>query len=191
MEGREALNDPVITQRNPWRTESSRVVYENPWIRVREDQVVTPRGTPGIYGVVETRAATGVVAVDDAGMVQLVGQYRYPHDEYSWEIVEGGANPGESPDAAIRRELREEAGLEAARWESLGAPVHLSNCLSNEVAYLFIARNLSRVERAPDETEELHLKRVSFWECLQMVDTGEIKDAMTIIAILRAARRGI
>jgi 8-oxo-dGTP pyrophosphatase MutT (NUDIX family) len=166
-------------------------VYENPWIRVREDQVITPGGTPGIYGVVECRAATGVVAIDEAGMVQLVGQYRYPHDEYSWEIVEGGANPGEAPEAAIRRELREEAGLEARCWESLGAPVQLSNCLSNEVAYLFVARDLSRVEHAPDDTEELRLKRVSFAECLRMVDSGEIKDAMTIIAILRAARRGI
>lgn len=186
-----SAKDIPVEERNPWRTESTRIVYENPWIRVREDQVVTPRGTPGIYGVVEARAATGVVAIDLAGMVQLVGQYRYPHDEYSWEIVEGGAHPGEAPEAAIRRELREEAGLEASDWEPLGAPIQLSNCYSNEVAYLFLARGLTPVETSPDDTEQLRLKRVPFAECLAMVDRGEIKDAMTIIAILRAARRGV
>jgi 8-oxo-dGTP pyrophosphatase MutT (NUDIX family) len=176
---------------NPWKTQSSRLVYENPWIRLREDQVITPAGTPGIYGVIEARAATGVVAVDDAGMIQLVGQYRYPTREYSWEIVEGGADPGEAPEFAVKRELREEAGLEARHWEPLGGPVHLSNCFSAEVAYLFIARGLQEVARNPDDTEQLQLRRVTFAEALHMVDQGEIKDALTIIALLRAARRGL
>jgi ADP-ribose pyrophosphatase len=176
---------------NPWRTEGTRLVYENPWIRVREDRVITPSGTPGIYGVVEARIATGVVALDDRGYVQLVGQYRYPTEEYSWEIVEGGAEPGEDPALAIRRELREEAGLEAAEWDVLGGPVHLSNCFSSEVAHLYIARGLREVERAPDETEQLQLRRVPFAEALTMVDRGEVKDALTIIALLRAARRGL
>lgn len=178
-------------EKNPWRTESTRLVYENPWIRVREDQVITPSGTAGIYGVVEARVATGVVAIDSAGWVQLVGQFRYPTNEYSWEIVEGGAEEGEDPAVAVRRELREEAGLEASVWEPLGGPVHLSNCFSAEVAHLFIARGLRDVERAPDETEQLLLRRVPFAEALAMVDRGEIKDAMTIIALLRAARQGL
>lgn len=176
---------------NPWRTESSRLVYENPWIRVREDQVITPAGTAGIYGVVEARVATGVVALDEAGRVQLVGQFRYPTNEYSWEIVEGGAEDGEDPALAVRRELREEAGLEAMTWEPLGGPVHLSNCFSAEVAYLYVARGLREVARAPDETEQLELRRVPFGEALEMVDRGEIKDALTIIALLRAARQKI
>ncbi len=176
---------------NPWRTESTRLVYENPWIRVREDQVITPAGTAGIYGVVEARVATGVVAIDDAGAVQLVGQFRYPTNEYSWEIVEGGAEEGEDPEIAVRRELREEAGLEAMTWEQLGGPIHLSNCFSAEVAYLYVAQGLREVERAPDETEQLQLRRVPFREALAMVDRGDIKDALTIIALLRAARRGI
>jgi len=153
--------------------------------------VVTPGGSPGIYGVVSARAATGVVAIDDAGMVQLVGQYRYPTDMYSWEIVEGGADEGEPPIEAVQRELMEEAGLRAAQWEPLGGAIHLSNCYSSEVAHLFIARGLSPVDRAPDDTEQLQLRRVSFADCLAMVDTGEITDALSIIALLRAARRGI
>lgn len=173
---------------NPWRTLASRVVYENAWIRVREDDVLRPDGNPGIYGVVETRLATGVVALTDADEVYLVGQYRYPLDCYSWEIIEGGSDEGESAlDAAIR-ELREEAGLEAAHWEALGPEIHLTNCHSNERGYLFLATGLKDVGASPDGTEELALKTVPLDEALAMVDTGEITDAMTIMALLRLDR---
>lgn len=177
---------------NPWRTLATRVVYENPWIRVREDDVLRPDGKPGIYGVVETRLATGVVALTDDDEVYLVGQYRYPLDCYSWEIIEGGSDEGESAlDAAIR-ELREEAGLEAEHWEELGPEIHLTNCHSNERGYLFLARGLRDVGASPDGTEELALKKLPLEQALRMVDTGEITDAMTIMALLRLdrARRG-
>jgi hypothetical protein len=78
-----------MTVQNPWKKLSSKTVYRNPWITVREDQVITPGGHPGIYGVVETRVATGVVALTDDQHIFLVGQYRYPLDVYSWEIPEG------------------------------------------------------------------------------------------------------
>ncbi|NDC38040.1 MAG: NUDIX hydrolase, partial [Proteobacteria bacterium] len=95
---------------NPWKTLSSKVMYQNPWISVREDQVIRPDGSPGIYGVVETKVATGVVALTPEHKVILVGQYRYPLQQYSWEIVEGGAEHGEDPFVAIQRELEEEVG---------------------------------------------------------------------------------
>ena len=175
--------------RNPWTTRASRVVYENPWITVREDDVVRPDGGDGIYGVITTRVATGVVALTDDDHVVLVGQWRYPLERYSWEIVEGGTDDGEAPMDAAARELREEAGFTAEHWEELGAPVHLSNCFSAEEGRLYLARGLVEVGDDPDGTEELARRLVPFDDVVGMVDDGTITDAMTVVAILRVARR--
>jgi 8-oxo-dGTP pyrophosphatase MutT (NUDIX family) len=177
-----------MTIGNPWKRLTSRLVYENPWIRVREDQVISPTGSQGIYGVVECRIATGIVAITDDLHVYMVGQYRYPTNTYSWEIPEGGGNDGETPLAAAQRELREEAGVTAADWQPLGGEIHLSNCFTSERGYLFLARGLSQGASEPDETEALQVKTVPFVECLRMLESGEIVDSLTIIAILRAAR---
>jgi 8-oxo-dGTP pyrophosphatase MutT (NUDIX family) len=173
---------------NPWKKLGERFIYENPWMRLREDDVISPGGSRTIYGVVETRVATGVVALTDDDEVYLVGQYRYPLDVYSWEIPEGGANVGEVPLAAAQRELAEEAGVVAEAWEQLGGEIHLSNCFSNERGFLYLARGLSPCELNPDDTEELQIRRVPFEECLRMVDSGEITDSLTVIALLRLAR---
>lgn len=91
---------------SPWRTISSEQVYDNPWITVREDQVVRPDGEPGIYGVVHFKnVAVGILPIEE-DHIYLVGQYRYPLDLYSWEIPEGGCPEGEEPLRAARRELR-------------------------------------------------------------------------------------
>ena len=177
-----------MTAKNPWQRRGSKLVYSNPWITVREDDVITPGGKPGIYGVVETRIATGVVALTDHNEIYLVGQYRYPVDEYSWEIPEGGSEVDEDPMVTAKRELREETGLEAESWEQLGGEIHLSNCFSSERGFLYLARGLREGTAEPDHTEELQVKSVPFAECLAMVDRGEIKDSLTVIAVLRMAR---
>ncbi len=176
-----------MSEENPWKTLSQQVMYENPWIRVREDQVIRPDGEPGIYGVVETRVATGVIARDKDDTITLVGQYRYTTNNYSWEIVEGGAEPGEAPLAAAQRELKEETGLEAASWKPLGGIVHLSNCHSSETAHFFLAEDLSQGPAAPEGTEILQIKRLHFADCMKMVHAGEITDAMSIIGLERLA----
>jgi 8-oxo-dGTP pyrophosphatase MutT (NUDIX family) len=176
----------VADERNPWRRLSSRPIYENPWIRVREDQVIRPDGNPGIYGVVELQNwAIGVVALADDGDTFLVGQYRYTLDLYSWEIPEGGGAKHETPLAAAQRELREEAGITAARWTYLGE-VHLSNSVSDETGCIFLAEDLTYGDAEPDGTEELRLWRLPFAEAVQMALTGEISDALAVIGLLRA-----
>ncbi len=175
-----------MSSHNPWKTLEQRMVYSNPWITVREDKVIRPDGKPGIYGVVETRIATGVVALTEDMQVYLVGQYRYPLDAYSWEVPEGGADPGEEPIEAIQRELREEAGITARKWTSLGGPIHLSNCFSNEIAYAYLAEELEENEPDPEGTEVLEVRRVPFQTAIDMVHEGAITDAMSIIALLRA-----
>ena len=112
---------------------------------MREDRVLRPNGTPGIYGVVEMKVATGVVAITAEQDVVLVGQWRYTFGQYSWEIIEGAAEPGEPPEHAAARELREEAGLRAKRWRRLGEPLALSNSVTNEVAYIYLAEGLTSV----------------------------------------------
>lgn len=177
-----------MSQVNPWKTLSTRIVYQNPWFRVREDKVIRPDGKPGIYGIIETRIATGVVALTNTDEIYLVGQYRYTVGEYSWELIEGGTEEGETPLVAAKRELREEAGLEAKEWQELGGEIHISNCITAEVGRIFLARHLTDVESAPDATEVLTVKKVSLTHALEMVDNGEIKDSISIIGILRAAR---
>jgi len=178
-----------MSSENPWKRLSTRSIYENPWIKVREDQVISPRGNPGIYGVVETRVATGVVALTDDQRITLIGQYRYPVEEYSWEIPEGGCEPGEEPLVAAQRELQEEAGITALRWEQLGGEVHVSNCFSSERGVLFLAQDLSSGVSEPDPTELLQVQTVTLREALALVDRGEIKDSLSIIAIYRIVRR--
>jgi NTP pyrophosphohydrolases including oxidative damage repair enzymes len=170
---------------NPWTTHSSRKVYSNPWITIREDQVTTPSGDAGIYGVVETRPAIGVIPITPELDTYLVGQFRYPLKNYSWEIIEGGGEKGEDPIEGAKRELLEEAGIIAKNWTKLGEEVHLSNSHSDEQAWFFLAEDLSYSTPNPDSTELLEIKKLPLKEAVQMAKTGEIKDAMSIIALVR------
>jgi len=167
---------------NPWRTVSSKRVYDNPWISVREDQVVRPDGGPGIYGVVHYKnIAIGVLPVEDEH-TYLVGQYRYPLGRYSWEVPEGGCPEGEEPLRAAQRELREETGLKARRWQRLGE-AYLSNSVADEYAVWFLATGLTAGEWRPEGTERLSVRRLPLREALAMALDGEITDALSILAI--------
>jgi 8-oxo-dGTP pyrophosphatase MutT (NUDIX family) len=174
---------------NPWTTLATRPVYDNPWISVREDRVLRPDGQPGIYGVVHFKnAAVGVLPVDAEGRVWLVGQYRYTLDLYSWEIPEGGGPAGEPPEETARRELREETGLVPGRIELI-ATSHLSNSVSDEVAYIYRATDLTPGASDPEGTEQLHARPFEWAEARAMLRRGEITDAMSVIALLHEAIR--
>jgi 8-oxo-dGTP pyrophosphatase MutT (NUDIX family) len=169
---------------NPWRTLSSREVYDNAWIRLREDAVVRPDGERGIYGVVHFKnIAIGILAVED-DFIYLVGQYRYPLGQYSWEIPEGGCAEGEDLLTAAQRELAEETGLRAEAWEKMGE-AHLSNSVTDERAVWFMATGLTQGEHSPEGTERLVVRRVSFAQALRMASTGEITDALSLLAIMQ------
>lgn len=180
------------TTENPWQTLNSAVRYENPWLSIRHEEVVTPAGTPGIYGVVSFKnKAVGVVPIDAEGYTYLVGQYRYPLNEYSWEIPEGGSPVGTDPLESARRELREETGLVAQRWTKI-ARIHTSNSATDEEGFLYIAEELEQGDHEPEDTEQLHIRRLPLAEAVEMAMRSEITDALSVSALLMVARlRGI
>ncbi len=175
-------------ERNPWRRKSRRLAYENAWIQVHHDEVTRPDGAPGVYGVVHFRnLAIGIVAIDAADRVLLVGQHRYALGRYSWEIPEGGVPFGEGPLEGARRELREETGYRAAEWRQIVA-FDLSNSVTDESGVIFLATGLLDGEPDPEGTEQLELRRVPFAEALAMIDRSEITDAMSLLGLERVAR---
>jgi 8-oxo-dGDP phosphatase len=172
---------------SPWTRTGSRWVYSNPWISVREDTVVRPDGRAGIYGVVQPRnLALGCVPLYPDGTTVLVGQYRYPLDEESWEIPEGGGDPDRDPLDEIQRELLEETGLRARAWTPLGR-VHTSNCFTDELGLLWLAKDLEPGDPDPDGDEVLECWRLPLDEAVAMAADGRLTDAMTVAGLFRAA----
>jgi 8-oxo-dGTP pyrophosphatase MutT (NUDIX family) len=179
---------------DPYTVLDRRFIYDSPWIRIREDRFQHRRGAEGRYAVCGfRRTACGVLALDEADRVVLVGQWRYPLETYSWEIPEGGGDISESPFEAMRRELAEEAGLDAQVWEPL-CFFHPSNSSTEEEAFLFLATGLTAAggHHAEDD-EELMLHREPFEDCLRRVLSGEITDSLTAMALLalQAKRSGV
>ena len=171
----------------PWTRLRRRVAYDNPWIRVHEDEVLRPDGSPGIYGTVHFKnLAIAVVPIDAQGRVILVGQYRYPFDRYFWEVPEGGCPiDRETPQEAAARELREETGYLAARWDYLGG-LELSNACSDESGHLFLARDLTPGPQETDGDEVIAVKHVDFAEAWRMAMEGELTESLTVAALARA-----
>ncbi len=135
-----------------WKTTSTRSVYENPWIRVREDEVVRTDGKPGIYGVVEVRSpAVFIVPVTASGEVILVTVDRYTTGRATPEVP-AGASDGEEPLVAARRELREETGLAAATWRPVGT-VDCLNGVAASPGQVFLASDLTEVGGSETEVE--------------------------------------
>lgn len=174
-----------MEETNPWTTLSSTEIYDNPWINLTEHQVINPSGGKGIYGEIHFKNyAIGVLPLDDHKNTWLVGQYRYPLKAYSWEIPEGGGSLDGDPLDGAKRELAEETGLIALEWTEL-LQMHLSNSVSNEHAIIYIARGLTEGPSAPEETEELVVKKLPFEAAYEMVLRGEITDSMSVAAILK------
>ena len=172
-----------------WKTLSSRPVYQNPWTSVREDIAEMPNGKTTIYGVVECGQCVGVLPFLDDQHVVLVRQYRYVFGENDrWEMPTGGVKPGETLIEAAQRELREEVGYEAGELEQIST-YYTSKSILQEIAHLYIGRNHLQVQALPDETEFLEVETFPFDRVLQMVLESEIRDSMTILAVLYAARQ--
>lgn len=177
----------------PWEELSSRTLYENPWLRLTEHEARAPTGSPASYAVVGFKnLAIGVLPIHDDGSVVMVGQHRFPCRDYSWEIPEGGEPVEGDPLHGAQRELREEAGLEARDWREV-IRFQLSNSVTDERGFGYIATGLGQAETDPDHTEDLRIARVPFREALRLALAGAFPDMITIAMLLRAyhmAREG-
>jgi len=174
-----------MKEENPWQTLSSEEKYSNNWISVTEHQVINPSGGKGIYGEIHFKnLAIGVLPLDTDRNTWLVGQYRYPLKAYSWEIPEGGGPLGIEPELSAKRELSEETGLTCNKLTEIQR-MHLSNSVSDELAIIYLAQELTQGEAQPEETEDLQLIKIPFAEAYRMVLDGEITDSMSVAAILK------
>jgi 8-oxo-dGTP pyrophosphatase MutT (NUDIX family) len=172
-------------QKNPWQILDEKIVYDNPWINLTHYDVINPRGGEGIYGKVHFKnIAIGIVPIDNEGNTYLVGQYRFTLNRYSWEIPAGGGPIGTNPLLAAKRELEEETGLRAQSWERI-IEMHLSNSITDESCIIYLARELSHHESAPEETELLTVQKIAFEKAYEMVRSGEITDSLTVTSLLK------
>jgi 8-oxo-dGTP pyrophosphatase MutT (NUDIX family) len=176
---------------DPWIVKSVTQAFANDWFRVEANDVLRPDGSPGHYGVVRVRrVAVGVLPIGPDGHVHMVGQWRFPLGRYSWEMPEGGAEPGEDTQVCAERELAEETGLRAASLLKV-LEIDLSNSLTDERAVIFIATDLTEGEAAPEPTEVLKRRSAHFLDVLDRVAAGRIRDALTVAAVLRAHHMAI
>lgn len=170
---------------NSWKTLSTELVYESAWIAVNKHQTINPAGKPAVYSVVNFKnLAIGILPLSEDGFTWLVGQWRYPLNAYSWEIPEGGGPLGEAPIETAVRELKEETGIVAQKFEEI-MQLHLSNSATNEHAFVFLATDLTFEEAEPEETEDLKVKKVHINEAFDMVMKGEITDGISVAAIFK------
>jgi ADP-ribose pyrophosphatase len=173
----------------PWKTLSTKIVYENPWMKLREDTAQLPDGRTTIYGVVIFGNCVGVLPFVDEDHVLLVRQYRHVQGEgHRWEMPTGGVKNGETLEQAAQRELAEEAGYYADRLTHISS-YYTSKCICDETAHLYIGEKLTPAEASPDETELLQRRIFSFQEALRMALEGDIMDSMSVMGLLLAARR--
>jgi 8-oxo-dGTP pyrophosphatase MutT (NUDIX family) len=175
--------------KNPWKTLSGEVKYDNQWINVTEYKVINPAGGQGIYGKIHFKnKGIGIIPVDDEGYTWLVGQYRYTLNEFHWEIPEGGGPLDEFPLLAAQRELKEETGISAKKWTPL-LRVNPSNSVSDEECIIYLAEDLEFGDSLLEDTEaDLQVKRLPLKEAIDMVMRGHIRDSMSMIGLLMLAR---
>jgi 8-oxo-dGTP pyrophosphatase MutT (NUDIX family) len=178
--------DKSMTQIGPWQRVSTREVYDNAWINVSHQQVITPAGTDGIYGVVHFKTrAIGIIPIDAEGYTWLVRQFRYTLNQQLWEIPMGSGDLHEAPLAEAQRELEEETGLRANDWREIMC-LHISKSVTDEEGVVFVARDLSAGIAQLEHTEaDLEVLRLPVGDAIQWVMDGKITDVISCAALLK------
>ena len=170
---------------NPWITKTTQDVYESAWIKITRSDVLNPAGNPAVYSWVHFKnLAIGIVPMDKEKNIWLVGQFRYPVNEYSWEIPEGGGKICVAAEESAQKELLEETGIRAKKITEL-MRMHLSNSATDELSITYLASDLEFGEAEPEESEVLQIKKISLDDAFEMVMQGKITDAISVAAIQR------
>lgn len=174
------------------RTLSSRIVYENPWISVREDEIEREDGSLGVHAVVDKNDGAVVVPWDGERLT-LVGQLKYPVARFLWEFPQGATDHDDAatPEETARAELVEETGLRAGALRHLGR-LHYMPGISSQVFDAWLATDLVAGEAEPEETEVgLQTRTVTPRELDELVAAGEVTDAATLAALQLLRIRGV
>ncbi len=163
-------------------TLSTREVYRNHWLRVREDEILRSNGARGIYGVVEKDDCAAILPIDN-GRIWLVEQFRYTIQERAWELPQGGWEAeGADPEELARGELKEETGLVAAQMTCLGW-LWIAYGFARQKQHIFLATGLTESEREPDaEEHDLAVRSFAVEEFEEMMRNGTIHDNGTLSA---------
>ena len=175
-----------VSELKPWKLISSRTLYRRERVVVREDLLELPGGQERPYAVLELGGGAGVVPLTAHDEVILVRQYRHVTRQFCWEIPGGGIQPGESPEAAAQRELREEAGCRAGRLRRLGG-FWPNNAYLDEVIHVYLAEDLVSDPLPADQDEQLERRAFPFQEALAMAQDDRITCGLTKLAILWTA----
>ena len=160
--------------------------YQGVVVELTEDIVALPNGASTVREVVHHPGGVCVAAVDEAGNVALVRQYRYPFSRHLLELPAGKLEKGEDPFDAVKRGLSEETGLEAEHWTDLGA-IYVSPGISTETLYLYLATGLRQGKAHPDPNEFLDVEKMPLSQLAEMAMNGAVRDAKTVIGALKAA----
>ena len=173
-----------MKQHGPWQILRQHEVYQDPWIHVRQDDVLRPDGKPGTYSVVGLKPGVSVLAIDDENSVYLTEEFHYGVGRVTIEVVSGGIDEGEDALTTARRELREELGIEAEQWDDLGV---VDPFTANVVSptRLFTARGLSFGKDAPEGTEQIRCVKMTLDEALRRVMRSEITHSPSCLVILK------
>jgi 8-oxo-dGTP pyrophosphatase MutT (NUDIX family) len=173
-------------KRGYWTKLSSKIVHQNPYYLVREDDVIKPDGSKGKYNVVVTKGAVFIAAVDHENNVYLERLHRYTNNNPSIEVPAGGTD-GEDHLIAAKRELQEETGLKAKTWKYLGV-MYPANGIMSEENHVYLATNLTQTKHNAQAEEGIsEILKLPFKRALQMIKNGEITDAQTIATLFKAA----
>ncbi|MBI2551535.1 NUDIX hydrolase [Candidatus Uhrbacteria bacterium] len=175
-------------KKGPFEILSSTPIYKNPWINVREDAVIRPDGSQGIFGVVEMLPGVSVVAINKKMEVLLAYEYKYAIEEESIELISGALDPGESIEQAAARELKEETGMVASEWIGLETVTPFTTVIRSP-NHLMLAKGIHLdPDHVPDQNEPVTTISVPFKEAIEMVMDGRITHGASCVGILKAAR---
>lgn len=164
---------------------STEQIFDGRILHIRRDLVELPDGTQSVREVVDHPGGVCILALDEENQALLVSQFRYTYERVVRELPAGKLEYGEDPDAAAIRELKEETGAAPGEFRSLGE-LYPSPGYCGEIIRMYLARDLSFGEAHLDADEFLNLERIPFSQLVEQVLSGEIKDAKTIAAVLKA-----
>ena len=176
-----------MKQHGPWKIVDSHDVYRDPWISVRQDDVIRPDGKTGTHSVVDLKPGVCVLAIDNHNSVYLTEEFHYAVGRVTLEAVSGGIECGEDPLLTAQRELEEEIGVQADEWIDLGICDPFTASVVSPTK-LYMARTLTFGQSFPDGTERIRCVKMFLDEAIQKVMASEITHAPSCLVILKASR---